>query len=370
VPNSTILDIPQPEQDQMLSHLTAARYGYLLALHVLLLCAAGRTPTEIAAFLFCSRSSVYRIVAAYRSHSLGFDFADAGTLQPPVRTTCLSPSIKRSLLSLLKAPPQAFGWCRTRWSCASLAAQLKVNRGIQVSADTCRRWLVQLGWVWKRAKLVARDDDPQRISKLARIRWIFEHLSAKQILLFADELDIQLLAKVGYAWMEKGTQQEVMTPGTNEKNYLAGALDLATGKMLHCVWFRKTSGLFIDLLKVIDGTYPACQYTNIFVVVDNYKIHKAKVVEAWLQRHPRIELVYLPTYCPKANPIERAFGDVHDKCTRNHQRKRLRDLVGDVKKHLQVNGPWQYKLSEIYYTPEVTAAVKQIAAEERLKVAA
>ena len=370
MPNSTILDIPQAEQDQMLSQLRGARYGYLLALHVLLLCAAGRTPTEIAAFLFCSRSSVYRIVSAYRSHSLGFDFADAGQLQPPVRTTCLSPSIKRSLLALLKAAPQAFGWCRTRWSCASLSAQLKVNRGITVSADTLRRWLAELGWVWKRAKLVAKDDDPQRVEKLARIRWIFEHLGAKQLLLFADELDIQLLAKVGYAWMGKGTQQEVLTPGTNEKNYLAGALNLATGKLLHCVWFRKTSGLFIDLLKVIDGSYSACQYTNIFVVVDNYKIHKAKAVEAWLGRHPRIELVYLPTYCPKANPIERAFGDVHDKCTRNHQRKRLRDLVGDVEKHLQVNGPWQYKLSEIYYTPDVTAAVEQMAAEERFKVAA
>jgi transposase len=370
VPNSTILDIPQPEQDQMLSRLRGARYGYLLALHILLLCAAGRTPTEIAAFLFCSRSSVYRIVSAYRSHSLGFDFADADACQPPVRATCLPLSIKRSLLAMLKTAPQAFGWCRTRWSCASLSAQLQLNRGVTVSADTMRRWLHQLGWVWKRAKLIAKDDDPQRVEKLARIRSIFEHLGAKQLLLFADELDIHLLAKVGYAWMEKGSQQEVMTPGSNEKNYLAGALDLATGKLLHCVWFRKTSGLFIELLKVIDGKYPALQYTKIFVVVDNYKIHKAKAVEQWLKRHPRIELVYLPTYCPKANPIERAFGDVHDKCTRNHQRKRLRDLVGDVIRHLQVNGPWQYKLSEIYYTPEVTAAFEQMAAEERLKAAA
>ena len=44
--------------------LRRTRYGYLLAFHILLLCAAGRTPTEIAAFLFCSRSSVYRIVRA------------------------------------------------------------------------------------------------------------------------------------------------------------------------------------------------------------------------------------------------------------------------------------------------------------------
>src|SRR5215208_3202944 len=354
----------------MLSQLRQARYGYLLALHVLLLCAAGRTPTEIAAFLFCSRSSVYRIVSAYRCQSLGFAFTEDGHLQPPVRSSCLSPSLRRSLLALLKAAPHAFGWCRTRWSCATLAAQLKVNPGITVSADTTRRWLHQLGWVWKRAKLIAKDDDPDRVEKLARIRWLFEHLGPKQLLLFADELDIHLLAKVGYQWKEKGTQLEVMTPGKNEKNYLAGALDIVTGKLLHCVWFRKTNGLFLDLLKLIDSTYSAFEYTKIFVVVDNYKIHKAKAVEQWLKRQTRIELVFLPTYCPKANPIERAFGDVHDKCTRNHKRKRLRDVVADVKKHLQVNGPWQYKLSDIYYTPEVTAVVEQMAAEERFKAAA
>jgi transposase len=81
-------------------------------------------------------------------------------------------------------------------------------------------------------------------------------------------------------------------------------------------------------------------------------------------------LLWLPTYCPRANPIERAFGDVHDKCTRNHTRKRLRDLVQDVERHVQENGPWQYKLSRLYEAPEVTAAVERIAAEQQLKTAA
>jgi hypothetical protein len=60
-------------------------------------------------------------------------------------------------------------------------------------------------------------------------------------------------------------------------------------------------------------------------------------------------------------PVERAFGDVHDKCTRNHLRKRLWTLVRDVAQHLAANGPWHYELSEIYYTPEVTAAVQALA---------
>ena len=69
MPSTTLLEIPLEEQAQMRAVLRRMRYGYLLAFHILLLCAKGRNPTEIAAFLFCSRSSVYRIVRAYRTGS-------------------------------------------------------------------------------------------------------------------------------------------------------------------------------------------------------------------------------------------------------------------------------------------------------------
>jgi putative transposase len=170
--------------------------------------------------------------------------------------------------------------------------------------------------------------------------------------------------------MPKGTQVEVMTPGQNEKHYLAGALDPTIGTLHYCLGARKTNALFRDLLSILDERYPAERYTRLYIVVDNYKIHKAKAVEQWLDAHPRVTLLFLPTYCPRANPIERAFGDVHDCCTRNHQRKRLPHLVADVEDHLRLNGPWKYTLSELYYEPGVTAAVEQIAAEAHAQVAA
>jgi putative transposase len=95
--------------------------------------------------------------------------------------------------------------------------EVQARRGARVSAETMRRWLHELGWVWKRAKLAAKDDDPQRVEKLARVRSVFEQLPAKVALLFADELGISLLPKVGYQWMPKAEQVEVPTPGTNEK---------------------------------------------------------------------------------------------------------------------------------------------------------
>ncbi len=364
MPRATIVDIPPAEQARMLAELRRARYGHLLALHLLLLCAAGRTPTEIAAVLFCSRSTVYRVVRAYRAGDLEWLEEEEGMGSPRARRRGLTPTLRRSVLAILQAAPRACGWCRTRWSCATVALEVRVRRGVVVSAETVRRWLHELGWEWKRAKLVAKDDDPQRGEKLARIRDAFEQLRAGAALLFADELDISLLPKVGSQWMPKGAQVEVMTPGTNEKRYLAGALDLTTGTTQHCVWYRKTTGLFVDLLATLDRAYPAPAFSCLSVVVDNSKIHYAGEVEKWLAAHPRFALLYLPTYCPKANPIERAFGDVHDKCTRNHTRKRMWHLVQDVEQHLQVNGPWPYALSELYYTPEVTAAIEALRAAE------
>ena len=352
VPSRIVIEISVTEQARLRKQLRRARWGGWLSLHILLLVSQQRSPTAIADWLLCSRSTVYAAAWAWRQGRRPWETV-AGW--PP----SLAPTRRRSLLALLKKAPSVYGWCRTRWSCAALAETLQQRRGGRVSAETVRRWLHALGWVWKRAKLAAKDNDLDRIPKLARIRLLWERLGPRQALLFADELDIHLLPKSGYQWMEKGTQVEVPTPGKNEKRYLAGAWDGRTGQVHHRIGARKTNELLRALLEAVETAYPSRRYDRIYVVVDNYKIHKAQAVEQWLKAHPRLELVFLPTYCPRANPIERLFGDTHDKVTRNHTRKQIRRLVEDVKRHLAENGPWRYRLSEIYFTAEVTAAVRR-----------
>jgi hypothetical protein len=113
VPRTTIVEIPPAEQARRRAELRRARYGYVLALHLLLLCAAGRTPSEVANVLFCSRSSVYGIVRAYRAGMLTFaEGSERATQQRRLRL--LTPSLERSVLALLKTAPRALGWCRTR----------------------------------------------------------------------------------------------------------------------------------------------------------------------------------------------------------------------------------------------------------------
>lgn len=362
----TILDLSSEQQEWILRELRRWRYGHLLSLHILLLLWHKKSPSEIADFLFCSRTSVYRTRAAWLNGTLA-----RAWFAPPNVGQKFTPLTRwqHSLQWLVEQRPRAFGWCRTRWSCAALALTLTARTGVSWSRESVRRELHQLDYVWKRAKLKAKDDDPQRAVKLARIRQVRANLRPDEAFFWEDELDIQLLAKVGSQWMRKGTQHEVATPGKNEKQSLAGALDARSGRLHYVLGKRKTNALFRSLLSRLDW-YCGKEIKKIYVVADNYKIHKTRQVRQWLEQHPRFEILWLPTYCPQANPIERAFADVHDKVTRNHQRKRLWRLVKDVQEHLAVNGPWQYQMSKLYHAPEVEAELRKLAKPTALQLIA
>jgi hypothetical protein len=129
----------------MLAELRRARYGYLLTLHLLLLCTAGRTPSEIAAVLFCSRSSVYRVVKAYRAGTLTVEEATGG-VGGRARVRMLTPSLKRSVLALLKTVPRVWGWCRPRWGVVNLLALMPSPRRRMRALTFFRRGFLLKPW--------------------------------------------------------------------------------------------------------------------------------------------------------------------------------------------------------------------------------
>jgi len=351
VPGKTVLQISEQEQAFLLKSLRQWRRNYLLGMHIVLLLSLGYSPTEISRYLVCSRTTIYRTITAYNRGELSWQTKGHKDQRRPFWI--------RNLLSLVKRAPRAYGWMRTRWSCATLSLTLTTKLGIEISRETIRKELHQSAYVWKRAKLKTRDDDPDREYKLARIRSVWERLAADEDLIFADELDIDLLAKVGAQWTPKGTQVEIPTPGKNQKRYLAGAVSATTTERTSVTGDRKNNFLFRDLLEKMDQNYSA-EITKIYLVVDNFRIHKAKPVQQWLKDHPRFEILWLPRYCPKANPIERIFWDLHERCTRNHTRKRIELLVEDIERYFPESMGWNGYLPSIYFEPQVTDMVNMI----------
>ena len=101
---------------------------------------------------------------------------------------------------------------------------------------------------------------------------------------------MHLLPTVGAAWLLHGPQDASMTPGQNEQPSLAGALPLATGRLLSGRGPRQNQGFLRDLCGLLAPTDPAAQMTRSDGVVDHDGMHKAKAVEQWWASHPRVGL--------------------------------------------------------------------------------
>src|SRR5215210_8804894 len=110
VPRTTIIEMAPEEQAHILAALRRVRYGEVLAWQILLLCAAQRSPTDIAAVLFCSRSTVYRVVQAYRAGQVAGRATGElpGPESHPPRLIVLA--LTRSLLAILHSVPRLSGW--------------------------------------------------------------------------------------------------------------------------------------------------------------------------------------------------------------------------------------------------------------------
>jgi transposase len=240
------------------------------------------------------------------------------------------------LFEVLQDRANQHGWPRPTWTRELLVATLRARTGSTVAVSTMSRALGMIGARRGRPRPVVLCplSARQRRRRLAAIRAVLKGLAPDEVLLYEDEVDIHLNPKIGWDWMPRGVQREVVTPGKNRKAYLAGALDARTGR-LHVVEGRsKNAGLFINLLEELLRRYPDAQ--RLHVVLDNYVIHKGRRVQAWLRdRGQRVQLHFLPPYSPNENPIERVWQDLHANVTRNHTRRALGWLLHDVRRWIR-----------------------------------
>ena len=133
----------------------------------------------------------------------------------------------------------------------------------------------------------------------------------------------------------QGQQKEVLTPGQNQKRYLAGAMDAKTGELIWVEAESKSSILFIQLLWALHLRYPDAK--KIHVILDNYSIHHTEQVKLSLATEAghRIALHFLPPYCPDHNKIERAWQDLHANVTRNHRCSTMTELMKNMRAYLR-----------------------------------
>jgi transposase len=75
---------------------------------------------------------------------------------------------------------------------------------------------------------------------------------------------------------------------------LFAALDVKTGEVIGECMPRHRAKEFIRFLKKIDRV--VAKSLDLHLILDNYKTHKTKEVQAWLAKHPRFKLHFTPTF--------------------------------------------------------------------------
>jgi transposase len=292
----------------------------------------GRSPREIEPILHVHNTTVYRV--AKRFCELGeaslWDGRESNGAEK------LSEAYLGMLNDVVRSSPLDHGWRRPTWTRELLVETMVRKTGVRIHVATMSRALALIRA--RRGKPRPRVKCPWhpavKTRRLNQITRLVASLPRNEVAVYEDEVDIHLNPKIGLDWMGLGQQKEVMTPGQNEKRYLAGALDVRTGEIHWVEAIKKDAWLFMDLLKKLTVVYAKARV--IHVILDNYKIHSAHVIGIALAHFAcRVRLHFLPPYCPDYNRIERVWQDLHSHVTRNHQCSGMTELMCEVRYYLR-----------------------------------
>ena len=280
--------------------------------------------------------TVYRVRELYLAAGLPA-LVDRRTHRPAPKS---QPEVLDTIEALVGAHPQDLGLGRSRWTCELLALPLYQKLRIAMHRSWVHVLLRRLRARWGRPRPSVRRLNPLRWAQWAPLARRLRRVGPGEVILNADEVDIDLNPRIGFAWMRWGEQLEVPTPGQNEKRYLAGALNPDTGHLIWVEGKRKTSDLFLALVAAISGAYRWAR--RIHLVVDNFIIHFSKKTTREVARYDgRIKIHGLPTYSPQLNPIERLWKQLHDAVTRNHRFPTMTRLLAAVHRFLRESVPFR-----------------------------
>ena len=280
-PVSVFANGPGREIEQLEADLRG-RWRQATRAVMVLLSAHGLPPAQIAALLDCHPGTVRRWISRFNAEGAA-GLAD----RPRCGRPALGGQRLTGRIAALLARPGP-------WALPRIQRYLGWP---QVSARTLYR-RVRLVAIWRRPKLTARGD-PAHDHVVAQIVARLLDLPRRSVVLVEDETHLNLLPHVRASWTLRAARPKIPIPGTNRQVTVFGAVEVSTGRWVYRLG-RRCAADFIALLDQVLRAFP--QAPVIVVICDNDSIHHARTVTAYLEEHPRLELLYGARYSPHDNP--------------------------------------------------------------------
>ena len=203
-----------------------------------------------------------------------------------------------------EAPP-------TRWTLRTIRATFPCIQDYTLSGVW--RWLRGRVRVKLRSSRVQQfSPDPEYRKKLARLKRCLKEVAknpAKIKLVFIDEMGYTRWPDPAKTWAPPAPAEPPQADRQKSNNglwRLIGGLNAWTGKVIHLDNYIVGRAKVIEMYDRIAKTYPRAE--KIYVAQDNWSIHRhPDVLRIVGERYPQITPIWLPTYAPWLNPIEKLW---------------------------------------------------------------
>ena len=222
--------------------------------------------------------------------------------------------VKAQLLETLHAGPGeaarqevmvgSSGPVPSRWTLRTLRVSVEWLGGYSLSGVWRVLQACGLRWHAACARLFSPDPDYRRkVRRLHRCLRDAARHPETVVALFLDEFGYRRWPEVAPTWgLETAVAQRA---GTNQQWRTIGALNALTGQVTYLDGYIVGRQQVMQFYSQLDLTYPAADL--LYVIQDNWNIHTHPDVLTALARYPRIKPVWLPTYAPWLNPIEKLW---------------------------------------------------------------
>jgi transposase len=222
------------------------------------------------------------------------------------------------LLRVIHQSPRLFGLGRHRWWLAGL--RQVVDWMAELSLAGIHQILRRLHIHYKRGRRYVHSPDllyehkmfeiqvAQAFTRGDRTRFVF---------LYQDEVTYYRRATVDRGYARAGSDEPRAHQGvkSNTKRHIAGCLNLLTGQLFY--WQRSSFGrsVLIRFYRAVEAAYPDAAL--IFIAQDNWPTHRHPDILTALE-NSRIVLLFLPTYAPWTNPIEKVWRRLYQEVLHHH----------------------------------------------------
>jgi len=191
--------------------------------------------------------------------------------------------------------------------------------GVCYSLVGAIKLLHRLGFTYKKPKIIpGKADKVKQEEFLKAYSQIKQNLSVNDQIYFGDSTHPEHNTKPSYGWILKGkiNDKVVKTNSGRERLNLNGALN-----------FKEKTAIILNEKTInSDSTIRLCKRLlikqpegKIYLILDNASHHHSRKVKFWLKTHTRrLKLIFLPSYSPNLNIIERLWRFFHNKVTWNH----------------------------------------------------